>query len=99
MAMLIDTSVLGRLANASDAFYLAAKAAIAELHRRGETLHITAQNLIELRNFATRPANANGLGLSSVHAEAARWHALRYAEGRVKRRELGPLLHGQGKLI
>jgi predicted nucleic acid-binding protein len=69
MAFLIDTSVLGRLANRADVAHPVAKAAIAELHRRGESLHVTAQNLIEFRNFATRPASANGLGLSASAAE------------------------------
>jgi predicted nucleic acid-binding protein len=64
MAVLIDTSVLGRLANRADAAHAVAQAAVAELHRRGEVLHVTAQNLIEFRNFATRPAAANGLGLN-----------------------------------
>jgi len=41
MAMLVDTSVLGRLANRADASHSVAKAAIAELHRRGEVLHVT----------------------------------------------------------
>lgn len=54
MAMLIDTSVLGRLANRADLAYPVATAAIAELHRRGEGLHVTPQNLVEFRNFATR---------------------------------------------
>jgi len=63
MAMLLDTSVLGRLANRADVFYPVARAAIAELHRRGELLYITPQNLVEFRNFATRPVSSNGLGL------------------------------------
>ena len=33
-------------------------------------LHVTAQNLIEFRNFATRPVGANGLGLGSAAASA-----------------------------
>ena len=57
MAVLVDTSILGRL-----------QAAVAELHRRGEMLTITAQNLIEFRNFATRPTALNGLGLTSAAA-------------------------------
>jgi predicted nucleic acid-binding protein len=69
MAILVDTSVLGRLANRADVFYPIAAAAIAELHRRGEVLHITPQNLIEFRNFATRPVRANGLGLAAAAAE------------------------------
>src|SRR5689334_25114683 len=69
MAVLIDTSVLGRLANRADVSHAVATAAIAELHRRGEGLHVTAQNLVELRNFATRPVSANGLGLAATAAE------------------------------
>jgi predicted nucleic acid-binding protein len=70
MAILVDTSVLGRLANRADAAHATAQAAIAELHRRGEVLHVTAQNLIEFRNFATRPAAVNGLGLPPSTAAA-----------------------------
>jgi len=70
MAVLLDTSILGRLANRADAVHAAAQAAVAELHRRGEILHVTAQNLIEFRNFATRPVAANGLGLPASTAAA-----------------------------
>lgn len=70
MAVLVDTSVLGRLANRADAAHAVAQGAVAELHRRGEVLHVTAQNLIEYRNFATRPAAANGLGLTPTSAAA-----------------------------
>ncbi len=69
MAILIDTSVLGRLANRADVAHATAKNAIAELHRRGETLCLTPQNLVEFRNFATRPAKANGLGLTASAAD------------------------------
>jgi predicted nucleic acid-binding protein len=69
MAHLIDTSILARLANSADAFHLVALQAVLELHRRGEELHITAQNLIEFRNVATRPSAVNGLGLSAAEAE------------------------------
>jgi predicted nucleic acid-binding protein len=70
MAFLIDTSVLGRLANRADALHGVAVAAIAELHRRGEVLHVTPQNLVEFRNFATRPVSANGLGLAPAAADS-----------------------------
>ena len=70
MAVLVDTSVLGRLANRADAAHPVAVAAVAELHRRGEVLHVTPQNLIEFRNFATRPVTANGLGLTAAVAES-----------------------------
>ena len=69
MAFLLDTSILGRLANRADAAHAVAKAAVAELHRRGEVLHITPQNLVEFRNFATRPVSANGLGLAASVAD------------------------------
>jgi predicted nucleic acid-binding protein len=70
MAHLVDTSILARLANTADAYYAAATHAVVELHRRGEVLHITPQNLVEFRNAATRPTAANGLGLSAADAEA-----------------------------
>jgi predicted nucleic acid-binding protein len=70
MAHLVDTSILSRLANAGDALFGIASHAVAELHRRGEVLRITPQNLVEFRNMATRPVVANGLGLAAVDAEA-----------------------------
>jgi predicted nucleic acid-binding protein len=70
VAFLLDTSILIRLANRSDPAYPAADRAVAELHLRGELLHITPQNLIEFRNVATRPAAVNGLDLSTAEAEA-----------------------------
>ncbi len=69
MAYLLDTSVLARLANAADSLSPAATRAVVELHRRAEVLHITAQNLIEFRNAATRAVAVNGLGLGPPEAE------------------------------
>lgn len=70
MAYLVDTSILGRLANTTDAFYSIATQAVLTLHRRGESLRTTPQNLIEFRNAATRPIAVNGLGLAPSIAEA-----------------------------
>ena len=70
MAYLVNTSILVRLANQSDAQFALAAEAMLKLHDRGETLHITPQNLIEFRNVATRPVKNNGLGLSVAAAEA-----------------------------
>ncbi len=70
MAYLIDTSILVRLANSADAFHSLAAHAVLALHESGEVLHVTAQNLIEFRNVATRPVALNGLGLSPPDAEA-----------------------------
>lgn len=40
-----------------------------KLHGSSESLFITAQNLVEFRNFATRPTGKNnGLGLTAVAA-------------------------------
>jgi predicted nucleic acid-binding protein len=69
MSHLIDTSILARLANATDARHAVAARAVLELHRRGEVLHVTPQVLIEFRNVATRPLAVNGLGLSAAHTE------------------------------
>jgi predicted nucleic acid-binding protein len=70
VAFLVDTSVLGRLANRADPSYPVADGAVVELHRRGELLHLTPQNLVEFRNVATRPTAVNGLGLTAAAAEA-----------------------------
>src|SRR6266481_2525957 len=70
MAHLIDTTVLTRLANATDAQHAVAARSVLELHRRGEVLNVTPQVLVEFRNLATRPVATNGLGLSTVDAEA-----------------------------
>jgi predicted nucleic acid-binding protein len=70
VAVLVDTSVLARLANTADALHATATRAVVELHRRGEVLHLTAQNLIEFRVVATRPIAVNGLGLTSAAADA-----------------------------
>jgi len=68
MPYLLDTSVLVRLANIRDPYHPAAANAVACLHRQGESLHITPQNLVEFRNAATRPTSVNGLGLTTVEA-------------------------------
>lgn len=69
MAYLLDTTILGRLANASDAQHAVAARAVLELHRRGEVLHVTPQVLVEFRSVATRAAAVNGLGLSMVDTD------------------------------
>lgn len=70
MAYLVDTSLLARLANKSDAQHSVAVAAVLQLHRLGEVLHITPQVLVEFRNVATRPINLNGLGLLTSDTES-----------------------------
>jgi predicted nucleic acid-binding protein len=70
VAYLVDTSVLARLANTADGYHPVAARAVVELHRRGEVLHVTPQNLIEFHSVATRPVSVNGLGLAVPDAEA-----------------------------
>lgn len=70
MAVLLDTNILVRLANATDLQHAIAVSAVLELHRRGEVLNITPQVLIEFRNVATRPKALNGAGLTIGEAES-----------------------------
>lgn len=70
MAYLLDTSLLVRLANATDSQHATAVQAVLSLHRQGETLHITPQVMIEFRNVGTRPIAQNGLGMSTADTEA-----------------------------
>lgn len=70
MSTLIDTSVLVRLANASDALNPVASGAIQVLRDRGGPLNIAPQCVVEFWAVATRPVSANGLGLSPVLADA-----------------------------
>lgn len=70
MAHLIDTSILGRLANTADIKYPIAARTLAELRKRGETLCLAPQVLIEFRNMATRPQAVNGMGMAASQADA-----------------------------
>ena len=69
MAILVDTNLLVRLANLGDSMHTTAFRAVLELHRQGEILHVTPQNLIEFHAVATRPVAANGLGQTFAEAE------------------------------
>ena len=68
--ILVDTSVLIRLANATDILYPVALRATVELHRRGNALALAPQCLVEFQAVSTRPVSANGLGLSPRVADA-----------------------------
>jgi predicted nucleic acid-binding protein len=70
MAYLIDTTILGCLANTRDVQHAMTARAVLELHRRGEVLHVPPQVMVEFRNVATRPMAVNGLGLSTADTEA-----------------------------
>lgn len=68
MPTLVDTNVLGRRAQPSHPMHPAATAAIDRLMEREEPLYVAVQNLMEFWAVATRPASANGLGLSPDQA-------------------------------
>jgi predicted nucleic acid-binding protein len=69
-AYLVDTNVLLRAIQRDNIkFRNLARAAIKTLYRRGNSLCVCAQNLIELWNVSTRALNANGLGLSLAETQ------------------------------
>ncbi|MGZ8842842.1 MAG: type II toxin-antitoxin system VapC family toxin [Pyrinomonadaceae bacterium] len=64
MSYLVDSNVLLRLAQPNNPTQRTADNAVRTLWRRGESLRIASQNLIEFWAVATRPAASNGLSLS-----------------------------------
>ena len=78
MAYLTDTNIVLRRILASDPLHATVKAATDALLLQGEALYVTGQILIEFRALATRPVEANGLGLAPADAsrEAQRIEAL-----------------------
>jgi predicted nucleic-acid-binding protein len=69
---LADTNVVTRWALADDPQYLVVRAAVLQLQQRGESVFVTAQVLVEFQALATRPVEANGLGLNRQDAQGAR---------------------------
>jgi predicted nucleic acid-binding protein len=74
MAYLLDTNILLRLISPDDPMHAQTVAAIERVNARREKAIIAPQNLIELWNVCTRPAEKNGLGftLDRTKAEVAR---------------------------
>ena len=70
MPFLADTNILLRLAEPNDPDYAIVRRAVDVLVSRGEELCYTAQNLVEVWNVCTRPANRNGFGLSIAETDA-----------------------------
>jgi predicted nucleic acid-binding protein len=64
MRFLIDTNVLGRLAQPRHAFQVVATKALDKLAEEGNELRIVPQVVYEFWSIATRPASENGLGFS-----------------------------------
>jgi predicted nucleic acid-binding protein len=76
--VLVDTSVLGRLANPDDPATTLALSAVQRLKGSGRALYIVPQNLFELWVVCSRPKAQNGLGYSptTTAAELARMKRL-----------------------
>ena len=66
---LVDTNILLRMTRRSDPQHEVVAAALARLAEEGTALCYTHQNIAELWNAMTRPAERNGLGLSVAEAE------------------------------
>ncbi|MGP8244551.1 MAG: helix-turn-helix domain-containing protein [Bryobacteraceae bacterium] len=65
----VDTNVLvGAIQTFDPQLHATARRAVKLLYRQGEQLACFPQNLVEFWNVSTRPANANGLGLSPEQA-------------------------------
>ena len=68
MLYLADTNIIARRVLPADANHTVVRAAVDQLLLRGETVCVTAQNLMEFHALATRPIATNGLGLSPESA-------------------------------
>jgi predicted nucleic acid-binding protein len=67
---LVDTNVLLRALDRQHQLCSAARRAMINLRRQNYDLYLTAQNLIEFWAVATRPVDANGLGMSTQWSAA-----------------------------
>jgi predicted nucleic acid-binding protein len=70
MNVLLDTNILGRMAEPGTSQHQAAVDAVAALLTRGDTPCLVPQTLYEFWVIATRPKAANGLGLTPSEALA-----------------------------
>jgi predicted nucleic acid-binding protein len=68
--VLVDTNLLIRALQPHHPLYPAADGAITALRSQNRRLYLVPQNLIEFWTVATRPVEANGLGLSTAAARA-----------------------------
>jgi predicted nucleic acid-binding protein len=71
MNALVDTSFLVRLRQPGTPLCHLCESALKRLLERGDALYLCAQTAIEFWSVATRPKNANGLGLTPGDAETA----------------------------
>jgi predicted nucleic acid-binding protein len=70
MTILLDTNVLGRLANPADLFHQVALDALIIVRERGYRPALVPQVIYEFWVVAIRPLDQNGLGMSAAEAES-----------------------------
>ena len=68
MTHLLDTNIVIRAANPHDPMHSHIGAALAQFTKNAVELCITRQNLYEFWVAATRPADVNGMGITSIEA-------------------------------
>ena len=68
---LVDSNLLLRGAQTTRSMFAVADAAVAKLRLQNEAVYVCPQNCTEFWAVATRPTQANRLGLSTVQAEIA----------------------------
>ena len=76
MKILVDTNLLLRSLQPQSPHFHSASASILELNTRGEDLCVVPQVLYEFWTVCTRPAGANGLGMTTAEAHAEQTKAL-----------------------
>jgi predicted nucleic acid-binding protein len=70
MKVLVDTNIVSRLAQPTHPHHSMALAALDVLHLRGSEVCIVPQVFYEFWSVCTRPAGENGLGFTSMQAQA-----------------------------
>jgi len=68
LTYLVDTNVASRRVLPADPHHFVITQAIDLLRHQGDVLYITAQVIIEFHALATRPVEANGLGMAAAQA-------------------------------
>ena len=68
MRVLVDTNILLQSAQPAHPFHLTTTNAVFRLLDQSDSVFFCAQNIAEFLNVATRPRQANGLGMSTEEA-------------------------------
>ena len=69
MSYLLDSNIVLRLIQPTDALYLTISQAVDNLQKNGEQIVLIPQILVEFWVVATRPVSVNGLGMTTDQAQ------------------------------